>query len=117
QLGRIATLSDKLHESGVIENTIFAGIHYRDKYDRRAKYHPQGSQHEAYCKFLAHEVVPFLDNALPAYHMNQSRALLGDSLAGTLALMCALAYPHTFGKVMMQSPYVDETVLKAVEAA
>lgn len=49
--------------------------------------------------------------------MGQSRALMGDSLAGTLALMTALKYPNTFGKVIMQSPYVDKTVLDTVRHA
>jgi enterochelin esterase-like enzyme len=117
QMGRIATLSDRLHDSHEISNTIFIGIHYKDKYDRREKYHPNGEQNKAYIKFLVHEVVPLLDDLLPTYHMGQSRALMGDSLAGTLALMTAFKYPHTFGKVVMQSPYVDETVLQAVEEA
>ncbi|WP_099157103.1 alpha/beta hydrolase [Virgibacillus ndiopensis] len=117
QLGRVATLSDRLHDSNEITNTIFVGIHYQDKFDRRKKYHPSGEQNQAYIKFLVHEVVPFLDDLLPTYHMGQSRALMGDSLAGTLALMTALQYPNTFGNVIMQSPYVDETVMNAVKDA
>src|SRR5699024_8647001 len=38
-----------------------------------------------------------------------------DSLAGTLALMTALRYPNTIGNVIMQSPYVDETVQNTVK--
>lgn len=117
QLGRAATWSDRLHENDEIANTILAGIHYRDKFDRRDKYHPNGSQRQAYSKFLAHEVVPFLDDLFPTYLMGRSRALIGDSLAGTLALMTALKYPNTFGKVIMQSPYVDQTVTKTVQDA
>ncbi|WP_090234174.1 alpha/beta hydrolase [Lentibacillus halodurans] len=117
QMGRAATWSDRLHDNGDISNTILAGIHYRDKFDRKDKYHPIGNQQLAYSKFLVHEVVPFLDNMFPTYHMGQSRALVGDSLAGTLALMTALKYPHTFGKVIMQSPYVDQTVKLAVRKA
>jgi enterochelin esterase-like enzyme len=117
QMGRIATLSDKLHANNEITNTVFVGIHYQDKFDRSRKYHPNGEQQAAYIKFLVHEVVPLLDETLPTYHMGQSRALIGDSLAGTLALMTALKYPNTFGKVMMQSPYVDQTVMDAVEQA
>ncbi|SDL97255.1 alpha/beta hydrolase [Sediminibacillus halophilus] len=117
QLGRIATLSDRLHSDGEIENTVFVGIHYNDKYDRQDKYHPNGSKQAAYMQFLLHEVVPLLDEELPTYHMGGSRALIGDSLAGTLALMTALKYPNTFGKVIMQSPYVDEKVLNAVQSA
>jgi enterochelin esterase-like enzyme len=47
--------------------------------------------------------------------MGMGRALIGDSLGATVSLMTALSYPHTFGKVIMQSPYVDETVLNKVE--
>ncbi|MBP2258619.1 enterochelin esterase-like enzyme [Virgibacillus campisalis] len=117
QLGRVATLSDRLHSKEAIENTVFAGIHYQDKYDRRKKYHPSGEQQQDYIKFLIHEVVPLLDDMYPTYQMGRSRALMGDSLAGTLALMTALKYPNTFGKVIMQSPYVDEKVIDAVQNA
>ncbi len=117
QLGRIATLSDRLHSDGEIENTVFVGIHYNDKYDRQDKYHPDGTKQTAYIQFLLHEVVPLLDEELPTYHVGGSRALIGDSLAGTLALMTALKYPNTFGKVIMQSPYVDEKVFHAVQSA
>jgi len=115
QLGRIATLSDRYHEDQTIENTIFVGIHYQDKHDRRNKYHPEGDQFVDYIKFLANEVVPMLDDQLPTYHMGGCRALMGDSLAGTIALMTALKYPNTFGKVIMQSPYVDDYVIEQVQ--
>lgn len=117
QLGRLATLSDKLHSSEAIANTVFVGIHYKDKFDRRKKYHPDGEQNRDYIKFLVHEAVPFLDDLLPTYHMGQSRTLMGDSLAGTLALMTAIKYPNTFSNVIMQSPYVDETVIDSVQQA
>src|SRR5690625_7620975 len=68
-------------------------------------------------KFLRHEVLTLLDDTFPTYHMGQSRILLGDSLAGTIALQTAIQYPHTFGKVILQSPYVDQTVLDAVKNA
>lgn len=117
QMGRIASVSDQLHEDGDIDQTIFIGIHYQDKYDRRKKYHPDGEQQQAYIQFLIHEVVPFLDENYATMQMEQSRILIGDSLAGTLALMAAVTYPHTFGKVIMQSPYIDQTVLQLVENA
>ncbi|WP_181349108.1 esterase family protein [Thalassobacillus sp. CUG 92003] len=114
QMGRVATLSDKLHKENRIENTIFVGIHYRDKYDRQDKYHPDGKQQTAYVKFLVNEVVPFLDEHLPGYHMGSGRTLMGDSLAGTLAFMTAVKYPHTFGNVIMQSPFVSEHVMEVL---
>lgn len=115
QMGRIATISDRLHEEKKIHNVVFVGIHYKDKYDRRKKYHPSGEQNQAYTKFLAHEAVPLLDELIPTYHMGKTRSLIGDSLAGTLALMTAIKYPNTFGKVGMQSPYVDHTVLESLD--
>jgi len=115
QLGRIATLSDRLQGEGEIENTVFVGIHYKNRDDRRRKYHPTGEQHKAYTNFLIHEMVPFLDEFLPTYNMGYTRTLMGDSLAGTLALVTAFSYPNTFGKVIMQSPYIDETVLNIIK--
>lgn len=117
QMGRLATLSDELHEEVEITNTVFVGIHYIDRHDRLKKYHPEGEQFEAYMKFLAFEVVSFLDELLPTYQLSQSRVLMGDSLAGTIALLTAAKYPHTFGKVIMQSPLVDDAVLSLVNQA
>lgn len=114
QLGRIATLSDKLHETADITNTIFVGIHYIDKEDRRKKYHPDGVQYDAYVNFLVEEVVPFIDQLLPTNPFGTTRALMGDSLAGTIALMTSISYPELFEKVVMQSPFVDQTILTRV---
>src|SRR5690625_4564112 len=65
QLGRIATLSDELHDEYEIVNTYFVGIHYIDRYDRLKKYHPDGEQNEAYMKFLTEEVVALIDETIP----------------------------------------------------
>ena len=114
QMGRIGRVADELLANDEIENIIIVGIPYQDRLDRRRKYHPDGEQHAAYVRFLAHELVPFLDEKFPTYQMGYGRALIGDSLGGTVSLLTALQYPHTFGKVIMQSPLVDETVLQAV---
>lgn len=114
-LGRIGTIADQLLESKEIQNTIIIGIPYKDVLDRREKYHPEGSKQSAYIRFLAHELTPFIDREYPTYQMGMGRALIGDSLGATVSLMTALSYPHTFGKVIMQSPYVDETVLNKIE--
>ncbi|MEH7073762.1 alpha/beta hydrolase [Neobacillus drentensis] len=116
QLGRIARLADELLFQREIENLIIVGIPYKDVEDRYKKYHPNGSQNQQYIRFLAHTLVPFLDKEFPTYHMGSTRALIGDSLGGTVSLMTAIQYPHTFGKVLLQSPYVDETILNSVES-
>jgi len=43
------------------------------------------------------------------------RSLIGDSLAATVSLMTALAYPNTFGRVIMHSPLVNQAVIESVE--
>lgn len=115
QMGRIGRVTDSLLYEGEIENIIIIGIPYNDVQDRRTKYHPDGEKFEAYVRFLAHELVPFLEEEFPSYGVGHGRVLIGDSLAATISLMTALRYPHTFGKVLMQSPYVDEKVLSAVK--
>lgn len=114
-LGRIATLSDELHDDFDITNTIFVGIHYLDRFDRREKYHPDGKQHENYKKFLMNEVIPMIKEQLPINPLGENWALMGDSLAGTLAFLVATQNLNTFDYVIMQSPLVDESVIHAAE--
>ncbi|WP_163184270.1 alpha/beta hydrolase [Neobacillus sedimentimangrovi] len=116
QLGRIGRLADEFLYKKEIENLIIVGIPYKTVKDRRRKYHPNGDQNQQYIRFLAHELVPFLDQKYPTYQMGITRALIGDSLAATVSLMTAIQYPHTFGKVIMQSPYVDSQVLNLVSS-
>ncbi|MEK5392360.1 esterase family protein [Margalitia sp. FSL K6-0131] len=115
QLGRIARVADELLENHEIENLIIVGIPYQNVHDRRKKYHPDGEQNQAYIRFLAHELVPYLDKEFPTFHMGMGRVLIGDSLAATVSLLTAAKYPNIFGKVILQSPMVDEKVLEAVE--
>lgn len=114
QMGRIGRVADSLLYENKINEMIIVGIPYINANDRRVKYHPNGEKHEAYIYFLVHELLPFLEEKFPIHSDGQNRALIGDSLAGTISFLTALRYPHAFGKVLMQSPYVDEQVLEAV---
>lgn len=114
QLGGITRLADQLIDNYEIENVIIVGVPYKSIEDRRRKYIPTGDQHEAYLRFLAHELVPYLDDEYATSQMGMSRALIGDSMAATVSLLAALKYPSIFGKVIMQSPYVDELILETV---
>jgi enterochelin esterase-like enzyme len=116
QLGRIGRLADEYLYNREIENLIIVGIPYKSVEDRRKKYHPNGEQNQAYIRFLAHELIPYLDKEFPTYQMGSTRALIGDSLGATVSLMTALHYPHTFGKVILHSPYVDAKVIGLVES-
>ncbi|MBO9128619.1 esterase family protein [Bacillus sp. 165] len=116
QFGKAGKVIEQLQKEGTIERTIIVGIPYKNVEDRKEKYHPNGSQNEAYIRFLAHELVPYLDEHFSTYQVGSGRVLLGDSLGGTVSLMTALMYPHTFGKVIMQSPFVNDTVLNRVKS-
>ncbi|MEH7246414.1 alpha/beta hydrolase-fold protein [Neobacillus niacini] len=116
QLGRLGRLADEYLYKREIENLIIVGLPYKDVADRRRKYHPDGEQNQQYIRFLAHELVSFLDKEFPTYHMGTTRGLIGDSLGATVSFMTALQYPHTFGKVILQSPYVDEQVIGMTES-
>ncbi|MCM3712923.1 alpha/beta hydrolase [Halalkalibacter oceani] len=115
QLGRIPRQVESLIEEADIRETIVVGIPYPSVDERRRRYHPQGEKTDAYIRFLAHELLPFLDQHYPTHQLASARTLAGDSLAATVSLMTALLYPSLFGQVMMHSPYVDERVLAAVE--
>lgn len=117
QYGRIGRVIDQLLDEEEIENVIVVGIPYKSVAERRRMYHPEGDRSEAYIRFLAHELVPYLDAEYPTFQVGAGRGLIGDSLAATTSLRTALKYPNIFGKVILHSPYVDESVLKLVEAA
>ncbi|TWT04832.1 esterase family protein [Planomicrobium sp. CPCC 101079] len=114
QLGRVPRVADELLENKEIENIIFVGVPYKSVKDRSRKYEPAGEQHEAYLRFLAHELVPFLDEKYPTYQVGMGRALIGDSLAATVSLAAALKYPNIFGRVILQSPKVSYELLEKV---
>ncbi|MBD8031537.1 MULTISPECIES: alpha/beta hydrolase [Solibacillus] len=117
QLGGIPRLADELIDGYIIENTIIVGVPYKNYVDRKRKYTPTGDQFEAYMRFLAHELVPYLDEEYSTAQIGGGRALIGDSMAATISLMTAIHYPNIFGKAALQSPYVDEYVLQAVRSA
>ncbi|WP_141432764.1 esterase family protein [Bacillus sp. 03113] len=115
QMGRLGRTIDDLLAKKEIEPIIVVGIPYKNVEDRRKKYHPSGAQNQAYIRFLAHELVPFIDQKFPTLQIGMGRALIGDSLGATVSLMTALQYPHTFGKVILQSPLVDDKVLTSIK--
>ncbi|WP_156177658.1 esterase family protein [Bacillus sp. SA1-12] len=115
RLGRVGRQVDALMKNEEIDNIIVVGIPYHDVEDRRKKYHPSGAKFQAYIRFLTHELVPYLDQEFPTYQVGYGRALIGDSLGATLSLMTGLAYPNTFGKLILQSPFVNDEVLQAVK--
>lgn len=115
QFGRLPRLLERLREEDAIDRTIVVGVPYKSVSERRRMYHPEGDRNSDYIRFLAHELVPFIDAEFPTYQVGAGRALIGDSLAATVSLVTACKYPHTFGKAVCHSPYVDDSVLAAVK--
>lgn len=114
QYGRVGRVIDQFLENSEIESVIFVGIPYKTVSERRRMYHPEGDKREAYMRFLANELVPFIDENYSTYQVGQGRGLIGDSLAATISLLTAAKYPSLFGQVILHSPYVDDFVLETV---
>lgn len=111
QKGKIATKASLLLEKKEISNVIIVGVPYNDIDERYEKYHPNGKKHTAFIRFLAEELVPFLDRNYHTYQLAHGRILIGDSLAGTAVLHALFEYPYTFGKGIVQSPYIHHSTI------
>jgi len=116
QYGSIGRVIDELLDEGEIDGVIYFGVPYKTVKERRRMYHPDGDRREAYTRFLAHELVPYIDENYPTYQVGSGRGLMGDSLAATVSLLTALKYPSIFGKVILHSPLVDDQVIAAVDS-
>ena len=42
---------------------------------------------------MGKEILPYIDMTFPTYKVGNTRLLIGDSLAGSIALMTAMTYP------------------------
>lgn len=111
-LGRLGTLLTELNESGQLDKVIVCGLPYPDIKMRWKRYHPDGEQHLSYLRFLHRELIPTLRAAYAVESLASGVTLLGDSLGGTVAFLAALHYPHAFGNVIMQSPFINEQIIK-----
>lgn len=115
RLGKIGRQAEELMQNKEMERSIIIGVPYENVTERRNTYHPDGPKFEAYKRFLANELVPYIDEHYPTYQVGSGRTFIGDSLGATISLMTALDYPSLFGGLILQSPYVDESVLQAVK--
>jgi enterochelin esterase-like enzyme len=107
-LGKIHRVVENLIKEGSIQPTIIVGIPYASPEERFSMYHPSQIGQKNYIRFLAEELLPYLDDHLPLLGLAHSRTLIGDSLGGTVSLQAAFTYPNTFGSVIMQSPFVND---------
>ncbi|WP_436860940.1 esterase family protein [Staphylococcus caeli] len=113
--GRIHRTYETLREENEVERAIFVGFHYEDVEKRRAEFHPQGARTPLTVKAMANELLPFIDQTFPTFKVGNARILLGDSLAGSVALMTALSYPRIFSQVGLLSPQHDDNIKELIE--
>ncbi|MEQ7791641.1 esterase family protein [Staphylococcus nepalensis] len=113
--GKIHRTYEKLWEANEIERAIFVGFHYEDVEKRRAEFHPRGIRTPLTVKAMANEILPYIDAQFPTYKVGNGRVVLGDSLAGSAALMTALSYPRIFSQVGLLSPQNDDVIQTLIE--
>ena len=100
--GRVATTATRLILDEGLEPFIIVGVDV-DKKLRTEEYAPDGSRHDAYLKFFAEELLPYIEEKYPVRREPEHRLLAGDSLGGTVCLHLALAYPQLFHRVLSLS--------------
>ncbi len=114
RFGRIQRTYESLIKEARIDDAIIVGnIHYEEKHvdKRREEFHPQGSRSHLTIQSVGKEILPFIDSTFCTLKVGNARLLVGDSLAGSIALLTALTYPTIFSRVAMLSPHSDDKVL------
>lgn len=110
---RFATILDDLIERRELPDLIAVFLPVETE-KRMARYHPDGAEHIAYRRFLAEEVVGYMDGNYATQPLGSARTLVGVSLGAVVSLFTALAYPHTFGQVASQSMAMDQELNRRV---
>lgn len=100
--GRMATHMNRLILDEGLEPAIIVGVNV-DKRVRTEEYAPEGSRFEAYCRFFAEELIPYVEERYPVRHETDQRVIAGDSLGGTVSLHLALDHPDLFRRVLSLS--------------
>ena len=58
----------------------------------------EGTRSHKTVQVVGKELLPFIDKTFPTYKVGNARILMGDSLAGSIALL-TLTYPTIFSQV------------------
>lgn len=112
-LGKMATMLDEQIQKKELPDLIAVFLPV-EKEKRTSRYHPDGAEHLSYRRFLAEEVVRYIDSHYSTHPLGNGRTLVGASLGGVVSLFTALAYPHTFGQVASQSIAMDPNLNQRV---
>jgi enterochelin esterase-like enzyme len=100
--GRIATTVTRCILDEGLEPVIVVGVDVETAV-RTSEYAPEGSNFDAYCRFFAEELLPYIESRYPVRTDRTERILAGDSLGGTVSLHLALDYPSLFCRVISLS--------------
>lgn len=110
RFGQIHRVYERLRRDQAVERVIIVGFHYESVEKRRIEFHPQGAKAAQTVQAVAREIMPWIDQTFPTYKVGNARVLLGDSLAGSIALLTALSYPRVMSQVGLLSPHYDHIV-------
>jgi len=83
---------DRLDAMNAIKLALVVGIYANE---RDKDYTPPGD--EAYCRFIAQTLKPWVDNRFRTLPRPGNTAVMGSSLGGLVSLQLAWRYPDTFG--------------------
>ncbi|GAF21435.1 LOW QUALITY PROTEIN: acetyl esterase YjcH [Bacillus sp. JCM 19047] len=110
RFGRVHRQVDSLIDDLDIEELIVVGVPYPSVAMRHTWYHPNNETPCSYTRFLACELLPYLEKNYSVEPLAEARMLAGDSLAATISLLTALEYPTLFKKAFIILPYVNQVV-------
>lgn len=91
---------DNLIQRGLVPEFVVA---FCDPVDRLAEY----ADDESHSRFIAEELVPYLEAHLPLVGDRDGRCLGGASFGAVATLSTAVRYPDMFGRLMLQSGSFD----------
>ncbi len=87
---------ESLIKEARIDDAIIVGFHYEDVDKRREEFHRQGSRSHLTIQLACKEILPFIDSTFSTLKVGNARLLVGDSLAGSIALLMVSTYPTNF---------------------
>ena len=91
-----ATVLDNLIHRGLVPELVVA---FCDPLDRLTEY----ADNERHARFVAEELVSYLESHLPLVGGRDARCLGGASFGAVSALSTAARYPDSFGRLLLQS--------------
>lgn len=104
--GLFNNVIDNLISQNMIEPVIGVFVPFINRY-----YEYVTSHKDYYTKFIAEELVPWLDSKFRTKADEKHRAIMGESNGGNISLWIGMNYPKIFGNIAAQSSRVENYVL------